>query len=419
MPPSTHSSRDPDAASDPGERCNPDPDTGNPTLTNNLDIVTLIQIITAQLDRTFKECFQQLAITLTPPTTTMESKAQQCCMKYLIESRWDLAWESVIIETLPLCLRETALHWYEVLGSHQCAELKTGWTIWEMSLCNVFQPDASEIQCLAGECKWEWMKESIASYFYTKLSLLCAALPTCQETDLLNKIWYGLPASLQLDVQTHLLVKPNMDDLLTELCNLKGPWKATLHSGSCYNFCNDLLPQPLTPSLMFSTPTIPTSNMTTSSHDEASVPHLDSWASTKFGLATNYSLANISYIAKDGQSGHTYQLLNSKQVITLGCPCRLCFQDHFDFEHDYLSCQPKTKAHITQAGLDLAQAYGYSATDVESVCALDDYISTSNILEAMTTSQNGATNTSIHESEVKGFHALPLQGVDGTGTSRN
>ncbi|CCF51914.1 hypothetical protein NDA11_000617 [Ustilago hordei] len=117
-----------------------------------------------------------------------------------------------------------------------------GWLIWEMSLHNAFQPDASKIQHLAGEQKWEWAKESIASYFYTKLSLLHAAFPTCQETDLLNEIQYGLPASLQLDVWTHLLARPNMDELLTELHNLEGPWKATLCSGSCYDQHNDLLP---------------------------------------------------------------------------------------------------------------------------------------------------------------------------------
>ncbi|KAJ1570410.1 hypothetical protein NDA14_001934 [Ustilago hordei] len=374
---------------------------------------------TSQLDHTFEEHFQQLAIALTPPTTTTESEAQQhqqaeaeateaanltrqrvfqchgfptepsdepltmneqrtsetsmplmtCCpmikpddigtydgntknlefflgcVKSLIESQQDLTWESVIIKTFLLCLRETASCWYKVLGSHQCTELNTGWTIWETSLCNVFQPDVSEIRCLAGECKWEWTKESIASYFYTKLSLLHAAFPTHQETDLLNEIQYSLPASLQLDVQTHLLAKPNMDDLLTKLHILKGPWKATLCSGGYYNFHNDLLPQPLTLSLMFSTPTIPTSNIMTSSCDEASVPCLDSQASTKFGLATNYSLANISYVTKDGQS---------LQIL---------------------------------------------CTDVESVYAPDDYISSSNILEAMTISQDSATNASMHESE--------------------
>ncbi|UTT87940.1 hypothetical protein NDA17_003110 [Ustilago hordei] len=68
-------------------------------------------------------------------------------------------------------------------------------------------------------------------------------------------------------------------------------------------------------------------------------------ASTKFGLATNYSPANISYVTKDGQS---------LQIL---------------------------------------------CTDVESVYAPDDYISSSNILEAMTISQDSATNASMHESE--------------------
>ncbi|SOV01978.1 uncharacterized protein UDID_18847 [Ustilago sp. UG-2017a] len=72
------------------------------------------------------------------------------------------------------------------------------------------------------------------------------------ETDLLNEIHYGLPASLQLDICTHLLSNPNMNNLLTELRNLEGPWKATLCSGSQYNSPNDPLPPPLMSSTTYS-----------------------------------------------------------------------------------------------------------------------------------------------------------------------
>ncbi|SAM83684.1 uncharacterized protein UBRO_20779 [Ustilago bromivora] len=292
--------------------------------------------------------------------------------------------------------------------------------IWETSLCNAFQPDASEIQCLAGECKWEWTKESITSYFYTKLSLLHAAFPTCQGTDLLNEIRYGFPVSLQLDVRTHLLTKPNMDDLLTGLCNLEGPWKATLHSGSCYNLHNDLLPQPPTLSITFSTPNPPMSSTVNSPCDKATLPHMDSRAPTKYRLAANYSLANISYIKKDGRSVWTYQLPNSRQTITLGRLCRSCSQDHFDFEHDFLSHQPKMEAHIIQAKLDLTRAYGYSTTCLEPVCTYNEYTISLDALVELSSSQNQTgPNPSIHDTDATSCHVLPFQRGDRTAMSRN
>ncbi|SPC62109.1 uncharacterized protein UHOD_12168 [Ustilago sp. UG-2017b] len=76
MPPFTCSSRDPDAASDLGERSNPDPKVTNTPLPPSIEIETIIQTVTAQLGQTFEECFQQLAITLAPPTTSAKSNAQ-------------------------------------------------------------------------------------------------------------------------------------------------------------------------------------------------------------------------------------------------------------------------------------------------------------------------------------------------------
>ncbi|SOV08665.1 uncharacterized protein UDID_17685 [Ustilago sp. UG-2017a] len=46
-----------------------------------------------------------------------------------------------------------------------------------------------------------------------------------------------------------------MDDLLTKLHNLEGPWNATLQSGSQYNSRNDPVPPPLTSSTTYSAPT--------------------------------------------------------------------------------------------------------------------------------------------------------------------
>lgn len=330
-------------------------------------------------------------------------------MKSLIESRQDPTWESVIIETLPLCLRDTALRWYKVLGSHRRAELNTGWTVWESSLCNAFQPDASEIQCLAGERKWEWPKESIASYFYTKLSLLRAAFPTRQETDLLNEISYGLPASLQLDVRTHLLASPKMDDLLTELRNLEGPWKATLRSGSPYNSRNDPLPQQLTPPSTYSTP----SHLLASAVDTPQSETVNT--SNKFGLATNYEPANISYIDRDSRRVRTYKLPNSRQTISLGRPCRSCSQDHFDFEHDFLSRQPKGEAHIAYDELELTHAYGYSTICPEPTCASEDkYIyGRATSFETSSSQSNVPPNSSINHQSTPIWRTLTYQGGRG------
>ncbi|SAM83346.1 uncharacterized protein UBRO_20294 [Ustilago bromivora] len=234
--------------------------------------------------------------------------------------------------------------------------------VWESSLHNAFQPDASKILCLAGERKRELLKESITSYFYTKLSLLRAVFPMRQETNLLNEIHYGLPASLQLDVCTHLLSSPNMDDLLTELRNLEGPWKATLCSGSHYNSRNDPLPQQLTPLSTYSTPSHPLSSAVDTPRSETVN------ASNKFGLATNYDPANISYIDRDSRRIQTYKLPNSQQTITLGHPCRSCSQDHFDFVHNFLLRQPKGEAHIAHDKLKLTHTYGYSTICLEPVC---------------------------------------------------
>ncbi|SAM63561.1 uncharacterized protein UBRO_20421 [Ustilago bromivora] len=202
-------------------------------------------------------------------------------------------------------------HDNEVLGSHRWAELNTGWLVWELSLRNTFQPNASEIRHLAGEHKWEWSKESIASYFYTKLSLLRAAFTTCQETNLLNEICYGLPVWLQLDVHTHLLSNPNMDNLLTELHNLEGPWKATLCSGSHYNSRNDPVPQQLTPPTTYSMPSQLLLGTVNAPRGKTALPRQDINTSNKFGLAANYDPANNSYINKDCCCIRTYKLPNS------------------------------------------------------------------------------------------------------------
>ncbi|SNX82872.1 uncharacterized protein MEPE_01578 [Melanopsichium pennsylvanicum] len=94
-------------------------------------------------------------------------------------------------------------------------------------------------------------------------------------------------------------------------------------------------------------------------------------------LAGSYNPANISYLHKDGQNIRTYKLPSTGRPIYLSRPCRVCAQDHFDFEHEFLSRQPKAEAHIAQADLDLAQAYGYPTTCFEPICISDDKYTTS------------------------------------------
>ncbi|SPC65819.1 uncharacterized protein UHOD_11640 [Ustilago sp. UG-2017b] len=264
-----------------GERSNPDPESINNRTPPAMDIKAIVRAATAQLSQTFDKRFQQLAALLEPHDAAAESDTQQhqqvgaevseaanLACRQVFQCHGFPALSAADPHNIPEVgsletstpngpcrptIKLNDIGTYN--GSHRWAELNTGWLIWESLLCNAFQPDTSKIRHLAGERKWEWLRESIASYFYAKLSLLRAVFPTHQETDLLNEICYGLPVSLQLNVHTHLLSNPNMDDLLTKLHNLEGPCKATLRSGSRYNSRNDPVPPPLTSSTTYSAPT--------------------------------------------------------------------------------------------------------------------------------------------------------------------
>ncbi|SOV01666.1 uncharacterized protein UDID_18168 [Ustilago sp. UG-2017a] len=387
-----------------GERSHPDPESINNETPPGVDVEAIVQTVTTQLSHTLNKHFRQLTASLTPHNVTTKSESQH---HQQVEAEASEAAnlaqphntvESVHLESttsnglrrptikpddigmydgsadnlkfflgrMKSLIKNTALHWYKVLSSHRHAELNTGWTVWELSLCNAFQPDASKIRHLAGEQKWEWLKESIASYFYTKLSLLHAVFPTCQEADLLNEIRYGLPASLQLNVH--------------------------------YNSRNNPVPQQLTLPSTYSTPTHPLSSAVNTPRIETPFPHQDINTPNKFGLTTNYNPANISYIDRDGRCVWTYKLPNSRQTITLGRPCRSCSQDHFNFEHDFLSRQPKGEAHIAHDELKLACAYGYSTICPEPVwVGEDEYISSPGTSFKTSSSQsNVPPNSLIH-----------------------
>ncbi|SNX86178.1 uncharacterized protein MEPE_04887 [Melanopsichium pennsylvanicum] len=298
----------------------------------------------------------------------------------LVESRQDPAWESAIIEVLPLCLRKTASQWYQLLGSPTRRKLNTSWAKWETALRNAFQPDASEIRRLADERRWDWTKESIAAYFYAKLSLLRAAYPTRVEGDLLHKIRLGLPSSLQLDVRSHMAAIPNMDNLLIELRNLEGPWRATLKSSSSHRAGqrNEVAPQQQA-QLRFGPPFLSSSNHLGIQRQDmgprAPTPtrsEANNRLPAPAGLSASYNPANISYIHKDGRNIRAYKLPSNGRPIYLSRSCRVCSQDHFGFEHEFLSRQPKAEAHIAQAELELAQAYGYPTTCFEPIYISDD-----------------------------------------------
>ncbi|SAM60925.1 uncharacterized protein UBRO_20211 [Ustilago bromivora] len=58
----------------------------------------------------------------------------------LIHSRADVSWEYAIVQTFPLCLRDTAAHWYQLLSTETRLNLGT-WVTWHHKLCCAFCSD--------------------------------------------------------------------------------------------------------------------------------------------------------------------------------------------------------------------------------------------------------------------------------------
>ena len=354
----------------------------------------------------------------------------------LVQSRRDPTWEAAIVDILPLCLCDTAAQWYQLLGPHQCIRLNTAWSDWEAALQKAFQPDASEIRRIADERRWDWQKESIAAYFYAKLSLLCAAYPTRLHADLVHKICLGLPASLQLDVRSHMAPKPSMDDLLMELRNLEGPWRAALRSGSCPTTRHETVTSSMSTSSQYGPPlaaptlTAPTTSTAQNQPESRGQPPstANGQNSGRTSLAAGYVPANVTYIHRDGRKVRAYKLPHSGQYIYLGRPCRTCSQDHFDFKHKFVSRQPKAEAHLIQAELDLVQAYGYPMICLNPIYVGDEESPTSSPDLSFTSSSSGGSHSnssSVAIGQSGGASTqpraitYPSSGEDRTATSQN
>ncbi|SPO28028.1 uncharacterized protein UTRI_05171 [Ustilago trichophora] len=286
----------------------------------------------------------------------------------LIQSRSDPGWEQAVIETLPLCLRDSAAQWYQLMGSTQRANLSVGWNAWEAALMQAFRPDDGEARRLADSRKWHVKTETVQQYFYSKLSLLRSAYPFRDEKDLAQEIRLGLPDTMRVLVRSHLNASVNPTKMLVELKSLEESWRSA--TGNAMRSTN-----------------LSSQAQTTADNDNAKSQNLfaqpksaqASRASPKpqaggLSMSADYRPENISFVERDGRKVRAYRLPQSGRTIYLGRSCQKCGQAHFDFEHDHMAASVKKEAHhhYAQAELELVEAYGYPMFNTEPIIVSDD-----------------------------------------------
>lgn len=247
-------------------------------------------------------------------------------VRSLWEKSSDPMYRDPLIDALPLCLRGTAMDWYQALSLQERSSL-TDWPAWEASLIEYFSMDRSQIRNIADQRKWSMGKEEISDYFQEKLRLLRQAYPDKGDADLVWEIKDGLPPHLRLFVCTDLMNKLTPSSLLGELRQLEGSFLEAFKlnkpgGGSA----------PATSSSKDKS----TSNKSTSS---SSNPFASgSKEAQRFAnLEETFDIKNFSKVGKN----FIYRIPGSDRIITLNRPCRHCGKsNHFDFmckwlqEHD-------------------------------------------------------------------------------------
>lgn len=136
--------------------------------------------------------------------------------------RNDAFWREPLLETIPLCLKDTAAQWYQTASIEFRASLVT-WPAWEAVLRGAFAMDINTARRLADERKWDPDTEDVGAYFYEKMARLRAAYPDRSESSLCVDIWIGLPEAFMVIVK--LGDEPTPAGLLRDCRQMQNPFK--------------------------------------------------------------------------------------------------------------------------------------------------------------------------------------------------
>lgn len=297
----------------------------------------------------------------------------------------DPNWREPLLETLPQCLRDSAARWYELhsatseeeqdprspaSGSNAIARANRpslkSWPDWEKSLRDAFGMDVATQRRYADGRTWLYVEEEISTYFYDKYASLRAAYPGHADQHHASDIWLGLPNDFQIIIRSCTANNPDPMTLLREMRIYETAWRncdpkrraLRTKQNATPSRAIEAAPSTTAPSMALTTfNKQPTTSTTAGGGTEGR---------ERQSLKDTYNPSMIKVI-----KGVRYYTLPNGGSLKLKRPCEHCKQDHFGFEHEFLS--KKTPAPMVAlatpwsfGGYDVVQL-GYDLTDDDDV----------------------------------------------------
>ncbi|CAO1614369.1 unnamed protein product [Parajaminaea phylloscopi] len=266
----------------------------------------------------------------------------------LHDLKQDPAWREQILETLPLCLRDSAAKWYQASSqTYRLTELST-WEGWQTQLRAAFAIDSSSARRLADKRVWDYRKEDVATYHYDKIALLRAAYPHRSDEDFVQDLWDGLPESLQMSTRTIMSNHPAPHSFLKEVRTLEGPWRgADPRNRRAQQVDETPAPNPkVEPGVA-------------APRQQSAQPAANRAGASRASLRETYNPANVKIIKGE----RFYTIPGTNKIIKLERPCNTCGGPHFSFEHDHMATRKTEGANFYQTG-DTIEGYTvYLAAD--------------------------------------------------------